>query len=410
MRLALLLLLLAPLAGATSACTSARTKLRANVRPSPVERIAPPLPPGAIDPGFSATADAIHVSWIDGATRALRIAAFDGTAWGAAETVVENVDLDAAAGRKPVIGVRADGTRVAHWFDRRTGVTERRAYFAESAPGEAWSEPKALPPAIGEGVGPLGWADVGTIPSTAWIAPWKQPLRPVADALFVALPDREDRTKMMTGVITPRVSVESGVDITHVAGGITVEYLAETRVDDPGFLVAFRKLGPINSAQAKTAFVEVALVPADGRSVLVFSGGGERLDAASGAREMRPRLAHAGGLPWIAYYTPKGGGEIRTFPILKMSRGPTSVPGRKYLCLDPVTDFLVDGVGGQLGIATLEGGHVLLRRGAIERLTDVPLAAGSRIEWFGHLGERRFIAWVEHPGRLVFAAIPTARP
>src|SRR5687768_2872826 len=106
-------LLLVTLVIATAACTNARTKLRASVRPTSVEKIAPPLPAGAIDPVFTSGDDRVLLSWIDPDAASLRVAAFDGKAWGEPETIADKIDLDAAAGRKPVIGVRPDGTRVA---------------------------------------------------------------------------------------------------------------------------------------------------------------------------------------------------------------------------------------------------------------------------------------------------------
>lgn len=399
-------LALAAVALVASGCTSARGKLRAAVRPSAIERSAPPLPAKAIDVGFVAGAGRIHATWIDGDLRALRVMSFDGTAWGATESIATDVDLEAAAGRKPVLTVQDDGRRIAHWFDRRDG--QRSAFYSVSETGSTeWSAPVGLPPAVGDGFGALAWVH-GAPPRAAWIAPWKQPLRPAADALFLGIPDREDPRVLRTGVVEPRVASAAGIDVLPLSGGFYVSYLAPTFVEEPGFLVAFRKLGPINSSQSDVGYVEVVWVPSDGRSVVIYGGGGDRLRA--GGRAGRTQLFRRGEIPWIAWYTPKGGGELRTFPLLVkplLARNPSGISGRKYLCLDRVDDFRVDEAEGELGIVSLEGGHVMLRRGSrIERLTDAPLADGSRLEWLGHLGTRRFIAWVESPGRLVFGEIP----
>lgn len=263
-----------------SSCTSARAKLRADVRPVTAARTTLPFPPGAIDVGFVAGPTHIYVSWLEAGTDekgTLRVAAWDGTAWAAAETIAADVDLVAAGGRKPTLGVRSDGTRVAHWFDSRDLQRGRSAWFAVSTDGGPWSSPTPLPSTIGEGFAPLAWSDVTLPPSAAWIAPHKQPLRAAVDGIFVAIPNPRDSSQMQVGLVEPRVNSLAGVDTLELGPGFYVGYLAETKVNEAGFLAAFRKLGRLNSPSEDVAHVEAVFVPRDGRSLVLFAGEGDRL-------------------------------------------------------------------------------------------------------------------------------------
>ncbi|NIP78270.1 MAG: exo-alpha-sialidase, partial [Gemmatimonadetes bacterium] len=100
--------------------------------------------PGSGEPNLTADGESVYLSWLEpsGDGYALRLARWDGTAWGATRTVLERDGLFVNWADFPAVAVLDDGTLAAHWLEKSGPGTY--AYDVRMAlsrdDGRSWGE------------------------------------------------------------------------------------------------------------------------------------------------------------------------------------------------------------------------------------------------------------------------------